>query len=65
METSLIRTIDAVLSAIDDKKITTVVLLDMSKAFTTINHGILLDELLDTAIWPSSVAWFSSYLSDS
>ncbi|PFX22791.1 putative RNA-directed DNA polymerase from transposon BS [Stylophora pistillata] len=63
-ETSLIRTTDAILSAIDDKKITAVVLLDMSKAFDTINHGILLNKLLDIGISLSSVAWFTSYLSD-
>ena len=44
----------AILNAIDGKKTTAVVLLDMSKAFDTINHGIL----------PSCVAWFTSYLSD-
>ena len=46
-EASLIRTTDAILSAIDDNKITAAVLLDLSKAFDTINHGILLNKLLD------------------
>ena len=36
----------------------------MSKAFDTINHGILLSKLLDIGISPSIVAWFTSYLSD-
>ena len=65
-ETALIRT-DArlnVSSAIDEKKITAVVLLDMSKAFDTINPEILLNKLLDIGISPSSVAWFTSYLSE-
>ena len=52
------------LSAIDKKKITAVVFLDMSKAFDTINHGILLNKLLDIGISPSIVAWVTSYLSD-
>lgn len=30
----------------------------------TINHVILLNKLLDVGISPSSVAWFTSYLSD-
>ena len=52
------------LSAIDEKKITAVVLLDMSKAFDTINHEILLNKLLDIGISLSIVAWFTCYLSD-
>ena len=63
-ETSLIRTTAAILNTIDEKKTTAVVLLDMSKAFDTINHGILLNKLLDIGISPSCVAWFTSYLSD-
>ena len=54
----------AVLSAIDDNKISGAVLLDMSKAFDTINHGTLLNKLQDIGISPLSVAWFTSYLSD-
>ena len=63
-ETSLIRTTYAILSAINEKKIIAVVLLNMSKAFDTINHGILLNKLPDIGISPSSVAWFTSYLSN-
>ena len=63
-ETSLIRTTDTLLSAIDEKKVTAVVLLDMSKAFDTTSHGILLNKLLNIGISPSSIAWFTSYLSD-
>ena len=39
-ETSLVHTTDAVLEAIDKKKTTAVVLLDMSKAFDSIHHNI-------------------------
>ena len=63
-ETSLIQTTDTLLSAIDEKKVTAIVLLDMSKAFDTISHGILLNKLLNVGISPSSIAWFTSYLSD-
>ena len=41
-ETSPISTTDFILCAIDQKKIIAVVYLDMSKAFDTINHWILL-----------------------
>ena len=61
-EASLIRTADAILSAVDQKKITAVIVLDMRKAFDTINHGILLNKLLGIGVSPSSVAWFISYL---
>ena len=46
-ETSLIHTTDFILNAMDKKKITAIVLLDMSKAFDSINHGILLNKLQD------------------
>ena len=51
---------DAMLNAIDEKKL--LVLLDMSKAFDTINHGILLYKPLYIGVSPLSVAWFASYL---
>jgi len=40
-ETSLIHTSDRILTAIDQKKTSAVVLLDMSKAFDSVNHDIL------------------------
>ena len=41
-ETSLIYTSGRILTAIDQKKTSAVVLLDMSKAFDSVNHNILL-----------------------
>ena len=49
-ETSLVHTTDAVLEAIDKKNTTAVVLLDMSKAFDSIHHNILLDKLRDVSM---------------
>ena len=46
-ETSLIHSTDSILKAIDQKKVTAVILLDMSKAFDSINHNILLAKLED------------------
>ena len=62
-ETSLIKVTDEILTAIDSKKLTAVVLLDFSKAFDSINHQ-LLNKLRNIGISPSGLSWFSSYLSN-
>ena len=46
---------------IDKKKVTAVVLLDMSKAFDTINLEILLNKLQEIGISPFGITWFNSY----
>ena len=40
------------------------VLLDMSKAFDSISHKILLYKLQDLGASTSAIDWFSSYLSN-
>ena len=52
METSAIQTTDEILSAIDKKKLTAIVLLDLSKAFDSI-HQILLAAMLQLDIGES------------
>ena len=61
-ETSVIQTTDMILSAIDKKQLTAVVLLDMSKAFDSINHNMLLVKLQDVCASPSAIKWFRSCL---
>ena len=63
-ETSLIETTDSILSTIDEKELTAVVLLDMSKAFDSIGHEILLLKLQDVGLSSATVNWFLSYLSE-
>ena len=63
-ETSLIETTDVILEAIDKQKVTVVVLLDMSKAFDSLNHEILLLKLQDIGLSSAALNWFSSYLSN-
>ena len=49
-EKSLVKTTDIILKAIDDKKLTAVVLLDMSKAFDSLDHDILFSKLKDVGL---------------
>ena len=43
-------------------KLTAIVLLDMSKAFDSINHQILQDKLQEIGAYVSVLEWFRSYL---
>ena len=61
-ETSILQTTDAILEAIDKKQLTATVFLDMSKAFDSVDHGILLSKLQDTGLSPIAIKWFRSYL---
>ena len=47
----------------DNKKITALILLDLSKAFDSINHNRLLHKLSAVGASPATVQWFRSYLS--
>ena len=51
------------LKGIDQRKVTAVVYLDMSKAFDSVNHEILLNKLKAIGLSPSAVSWIRSYLS--
>ena len=54
--------IDQIANAIDNKKITIGVFLDLSKAFDTVNHHILLHKLEHYGITSTTLNWFRSYL---
>ena len=54
-------TAQTIISGINKKKVTAVVLLDMSKAFDTINLEILLNKLQEIDISPFGITWFKSY----
>ena len=62
-ETALINVTDNILKAIDEKSASLPVLLDMSKAFDSLNHNLLLEKLRKLGLKASVTSWFSSYLS--
>ena len=59
----LLHTTDAFLKGID-KNLTACVLLDMSKAFDSVDHQILLRKLQDAGASTSVLQWFNSYLTN-
>ena len=64
-ETALLKVINDILLNMNSQQVTLMVLLDLSAAFDTVNHDILL-ERLDKVIGMRGVTleWFRSYLSD-
>jgi len=62
-ETALLRVCNDILLKLDTKQCTILVLLDLSAAFDTIDHTILLQRLAETlGIKKNALAWFDSYL---
>ena len=64
-ETVLLRVVNDILSALDNDNISVLLLLDLSAAFDTIDHQILLSRLYSLfGIQSTALKWFKSYLSD-
>jgi exonuclease III len=64
-ETALLRVHSDILTALDNKKCVLLVLLDLSAAFDTIDHHVLLSRLKSvTGLSGKAYKWFASYLSD-
>ena len=61
-ETALVRVSNDILMALDQRKAATLVLLDLSAAFDTFDHGLMRKRLSDIGIKGRAHEWFSSYL---
>ena len=62
-ETSIIYSNDFILNAMDNKKLTASVFLDISKAFDSPNHDLLIKKLQHTGLSSQAILWLKSYLS--
>ena len=60
-ETALMKVNEAIYNNIDNQKISLLLLLDLSKAFDSVSHEILLEKCIDFNI---DQFWFENYLSD-
>ena len=64
-ETALLRVVNDLLTAVDEDKISALLLLDLSAAFDTMHHQILLSRLETVfGIRSTALQWFRSYLLD-
>jgi len=66
MSTSLaiLEMVERITDAIDSNKFSVGIFIDLSKAFDTINHKILLNKLEFYGIRGTALSWFTSYLSN-
>ena len=64
-ETALLRVNNDILRALDKGQCVLLILLDLSAAFDTIDHGILLERLVRyVGVTGSALQWFKDYLTD-
>ena len=62
-ETALLRVSNNILWAMDDGKVGILVLLDLSAAFDTVDHSLLIQRLQNEAeLTGTALSWFRSYL---
>ncbi len=63
-ETALVKVINYLLLAADSGLLSILILLEISAAFDTISHSVLLEWLACIGMADNALLWFSSYLSD-
>ena len=55
---------DKILKSMDIKEAVAIILLDLSKAFDSIDHSLLLEKLKTLSVSDEAIRWFKSYLTD-
>ena len=63
-EFALVRVLNDCFCSIDRGEVTVLVLLDLSSAFDTVDHSILIESLASLEIVSDALLWFSHYLKD-
>ena len=63
-ETALAKVHNDLMHGVDKDGAAMLVLLDLSAAFDTISHSIMINRLKDFGVSDADLLWFSSYLSD-
>ena len=55
---------DKILKGFDSGLLTGMILIDLQKAFDTIDHGVLLDKMIHLRFKKQTISWFRSYLAN-
>lgn len=63
-ETALLKVHNDILLNMNKQHITLLVLLDLSAAFDTVDHSLLLNQLCSFGVQSTAMSWFASYLSN-
>ena len=62
-QTALIKLMDDVRLAVDNRSVILLILFDFTKTFNSVQHSLLLDKLSRMHISKAVLDWFASYLS--
>ena len=63
-EHAIVQLIDQIRNRFESKRYTLVVLVDLPKAFDTVNHKIIISKLENYGIRGKNLLWFISYLTN-